>query len=115
MEVVVHAILWMEAATAEASLARAARRLAVVVEQKYRPDQPRVPAGVPEGGQWTDADGASVTRVAARVTFSGYLVGRELYPSSNRFYCLYYDSREDYTFAVPAIDGYFCPPARLHY
>ena len=21
---------------------------------KYRPDQPRVPAGVPEGGRWTD-------------------------------------------------------------
>ena len=26
-------------------------------EQKYRPDQPRVSAGVPEGGQWTDDGG----------------------------------------------------------
>lgn len=26
------------------------------IERKYRPDQPRVPAGVPEGGQWTDDD-----------------------------------------------------------
>ena len=28
-------------------------------ELKYSPDQPRVPAGNPEGGQWTDAGGAS--------------------------------------------------------
>jgi len=27
-------------------------------EAKYRPDQPRVPKGVPEGGQWTDDGGA---------------------------------------------------------
>ena len=27
------------------------------IERKYSPDQPRVPAGVPEGGQWTDEDG----------------------------------------------------------
>ncbi len=26
-------------------------------EAKYRPDQPRVPKGVPEGGQWTDDGG----------------------------------------------------------
>jgi hypothetical protein len=28
-------------------------------ERKYRPDQPRVPAGVPEGGQWTGVGGGS--------------------------------------------------------
>jgi hypothetical protein len=28
-------------------------------EQKYRPDQPRVPAGSREGGQWTGDGGAS--------------------------------------------------------
>jgi len=27
--------------------------------QKYRPDQPRVPAGNPEGGQWTDGGGST--------------------------------------------------------
>jgi hypothetical protein len=27
-------------------------------EAKYRPDQPRVPRGVPEGGQWTEDGGA---------------------------------------------------------
>jgi hypothetical protein len=28
-------------------------RLSEQIERKYRPDQPRVPAGVAEGGQWT--------------------------------------------------------------
>jgi len=23
------------------------------LERRYRPDQPRLPAGTPEGGQWT--------------------------------------------------------------
>lgn len=31
--------------------------------RKYRPDQPRVAAGVPEGGQWT-SEGSSPARVA---------------------------------------------------
>lgn len=31
-------------------------------ERKYSPDQPRVPAGSAEGGQWTDAGGAGETR-----------------------------------------------------
>jgi hypothetical protein len=33
-------------------------RLYESVEHKYSPDQPRVPAGVPEGGQWTAEGGA---------------------------------------------------------
>jgi hypothetical protein len=28
-------------------------KLSEQIERKYRPDQPRVPAGVQEGGQWT--------------------------------------------------------------
>jgi hypothetical protein len=35
------------------------------IERKYRPDQPRVPAGVPEGGQWTVDDGATTTTLSA--------------------------------------------------
>lgn len=34
-------------------------------EQKYRPDQPRVPAGSREGGQWTYEGGASPVSAAA--------------------------------------------------
>lgn len=30
------------------------------IEQKYRPDQARVPAGDPAGGQWTDEGGQGV-------------------------------------------------------
>lgn len=29
------------------------------IERKYRPDQARVPAGNPDGGQWTDEGGGS--------------------------------------------------------
>jgi hypothetical protein len=32
-------------------------RLGDALRRKYRPDQPRVPAGQPGGGQWTDGDG----------------------------------------------------------
>lgn len=37
---------------------------------KYRPDQPRVPAGSPEGGQWTDGSGGS-----GPMTFEEWLAG----------------------------------------
>jgi hypothetical protein len=30
------------------------------LEQRYRPDQPRVPAGQPEGGQWTSTAGRKI-------------------------------------------------------
>jgi len=32
--------------------------------RKYSPDQPRVPAGNPDGGQWTDGSGGNVARVS---------------------------------------------------
>jgi hypothetical protein len=37
------------------------RHLASAVETKYDPNQPRVPAGNPDGGQWTDAGAGSAT------------------------------------------------------
>ena len=33
------------------------------LEHKYSPNQPRVPAGNPDGGQWTDGGGGA-TRIA---------------------------------------------------
>jgi hypothetical protein len=33
------------------------RRLESAVAIKYDPNQPRVPAGSPDGGQWTEAEG----------------------------------------------------------
>lgn len=44
----------MEKAAAEARLYLATSRLkSALLEGRYRPDQPRVPAGSPDGGQWT--------------------------------------------------------------
>src|SRR5205085_12649918 len=34
------------------------------LRHKYSPDQPRVPAGNPDGGQWTDAGGSGAGRPA---------------------------------------------------
>lgn len=49
------------------------------LERHYRPDQPRVPAGSPEGGQWTDEGiGGRVGRVAAgleQLRLAGQRVG----------------------------------------
>src|SRR6266403_2426130 len=50
------AVLREEVASLRAELAR--RRLE---EAKYSPSQPRVPAGGPRGGQWTDGSGAQGT------------------------------------------------------
>lgn len=35
-----------------------------VLECKFSPSQPRVPAGNPDGGQWTDGDGSGTARIA---------------------------------------------------
>ncbi|MGK2921792.1 MAG: hypothetical protein ACSLE4_03230 [Methyloceanibacter sp.] len=39
------------------SVEAAFRQLVCAVEAKFDPNQPRVPAGNPDGGQWTDAGG----------------------------------------------------------
>jgi len=45
----------------------AARQLELAL-RKYRPDQPRVPAGVPTGGQWTDAGSTRMAMARFRLT-----------------------------------------------
>ena len=49
------------------------------LERRYAPDQPRVPAGSPDGGQWTlGADstcGALGPRRAVHVALAGRLLG----------------------------------------
>ena len=55
-------------------MAQPADPLRAFYQHKYRPDQARVPAGVPEGGQWTDEDGTGSssqnprTRITARIS-----------------------------------------------
>ena len=41
-------------------------RLQRALQRKYRPDQPRVPAGNPDGGQWTSEGGGSSAVSRAR-------------------------------------------------
>ena len=43
------------------------------IERKYSPDQPRVPAGVREGGQWTseEGDGGEIPSNAKPVQYTG--------------------------------------------
>jgi hypothetical protein len=43
------------------------RHLASVVEAKFDPNQPRVPAGNPAGGQWADGSGGDADSGAQRV------------------------------------------------
>jgi hypothetical protein len=47
----------IHASNVEAKLEELAR----VVETKYDPNQPRVPAGNPDGGQWTETGAGSAT------------------------------------------------------
>ena len=91
------------------------------LERRYSPEQPRVPAGTPEGGQWTgglggnDAATGRPPVAGGRVTFSGYLIGKGTDEATGSTYCLYFDSREQYTFRVAAEPGGYCPPIRLRY
>jgi hypothetical protein len=66
----------MEQAIAEARLNLAASRIkSALLETRYRPDQPRVPAGSPDGGQWTD-DGGTGNRVD--VALAGRLIDQRV-------------------------------------
>src|SRR6476469_8126220 len=50
------------------------------MECKFRPDQPRIPSGVPEGGRWTIEDG-SATALLIPAAYKGghHLVPRGVY------------------------------------
>lgn len=61
----------MEAAIAEGRFGMLLRAL----ERRYRPDQPRVPAGTPEGGQWTNSGSDAGRR---QVALAGWLIGQRV-------------------------------------
>ena len=48
-----------------------------VIKGGYNPDQPRVPAGNPDGGQWTSDGGETPPTTAAGVEFADYKVIEE--------------------------------------
>lgn len=77
----------------------AMRVMAAVIERRYRADQPRVPAGRPDGGQWTRVGGGSIpVRVGGRVVFGGYLARQNYDSIRNVTECMYRDTRYNYTF-----------------
>lgn len=86
--------------------------------RRYSPDQPRVPSGRPDGGQWTPWIGRTHPdrrRVAqGRVKFSGALIRQDYDSALGAFRCVYYDSRHDYRFTV-VIVGDKCPSGYIGY
>jgi hypothetical protein len=46
-------------------------------QEKYSPDQPRVPAGNSDGGQWTDGGGSGAGRGSGRPSGSGRGIGSQ--------------------------------------
>jgi hypothetical protein len=55
------------------------------LEHKYSPNQPRVPAGNPDGGQWTDGDGSSGASVPNSTQPMGNIDFGDLPSFSDRF------------------------------
>jgi hypothetical protein len=86
------AITWIRAASAGARFYIAASRFkSALLEQRYRPDQPRVPAGNSEGGQWTDGDRTNESRVD--VALAGRLIDQRMGHAGGRWIrmCTYID------------------------
>jgi hypothetical protein len=77
-------LLWLRRELAEVKFALAMRRIA----HKYDPNQPRVPAGDPAGGQWTNHQGSTddAPVVLAQAGF-GVLVTEIPVPGGRR--CVY--------------------------
>lgn len=114
----------MEAETGAIRFRMVARRLANALrEEKYRADQPRAPAGRPEGGQWIWAGGSSrrggsqgrtLVATMGRVTFSGPLVWREYDAANDRTRCLYKDLTSGHIFGL-WYSGRYCPSGQVNY
>ena len=77
----------MQGATVEWKLGAFAREL----EQRYSPNQPRVPAGTPEGGQWTSTGGSQSERT--RTALTGVLIDQRVGVGDGRLIrmCTYQD------------------------
>jgi hypothetical protein len=116
----------LEYAIIDLQLDFAARNLErALLELRYIPDQPRIPAGNPDGGQWTSYGGSAgrgrlhggtqrVAQAMGRQQFSGVLIRQNYIRAKNVSECTYYDSRADYSFIVTR-PGYYCPNGHLFY
>jgi hypothetical protein len=80
------------------------------LERHYRPDQPRVPAGNPDGGQWTDAGAGQVER-RIRTALSAVLATQRVGLGEDRMirHCWYQDMLgRQFTREIDASET--CPP-----
>jgi len=96
-------ILRLRCAAAESRMTAAL----LALERHYRPDQPRVPAGAPEGGQWT-SDGSAPAR---HVALAGNLIAQRVGAGEMGLIriCTYIDLLgRQYSFEQDAIR--LCPP-----
>jgi hypothetical protein len=70
-----------------------------LLERHYNPDQPRVPAGSPDGGEWMDGGGsgyparARLPRGTQRIALAARLIGKRLGFGDERVivHCYYRD------------------------
>lgn len=100
------ALLAMNLATLELRLDALVRE----IERRYRPDQPRVPAGTPEGGRWT-ATGGSGRADHVRTALAARLVGQRTGAGGGKMLrmCTYIDMfGRQYSKEQPA--AYLCDP-----
>ena len=80
------------------------------LERRYRPDQPRVPAGRPEGGEWTRV-GGSQGENRTRTALAGVLIDQRIGVGDGKLVrmCTYQDMfGYQYSFEIPAEN--LCPP-----
>ena len=80
------------------------------LERRYRADQPRVPAGTPDGGQWTDVGGGAGMRVAVASERLQYLGKREGFGADRVIFHCYY-GKEGIVLKTLEVDAMLgCPP-----
>lgn len=101
-------MLAIKLATVELKL----QSLEFALERHYRPDQPRVPAGHPQGGQWTSTGGQARKRERVRTAFGAiYVWERQVaHPVLGLARKCFYRDMLDRWFAVPVGIDKQCPP-----
>jgi hypothetical protein len=82
------------------------------LERRYRADQPRVPAGRPEGGRWTPVGGRAPQQDRVRTAFGAvYMFQRQVaHPVLGLARNCFYRDMLDRWFAVPMGIDKACPP-----
>lgn len=98
---------------ADLRLSLAARRFSLALDdmvRKYRPDQPRMPKGSPEGGRWV-FEGIAQSEQRIRVALSAVLSTQRVGLGDNGLvrHCIYVDALgRQFTREIDA--SKFCPP-----